>query len=126
LREELFMLDGRPHITTLMLQQSLVWYHWFCKIINFSFDKTIFSIFQVSRDRERLLTASFRDSTLCGLLLELERLFSCSSESSTAAHVRDQSTVIICSVQKCNWFCCNVGCHVFRNRQRITQPLQCI
>jgi len=23
------------------------------------------------------------------------------------------------SVQKCNWLCCNVGCHVFRNRQRI-------
>jgi len=24
------MLDGRPHITKLMLKQSLVWYHWFC------------------------------------------------------------------------------------------------
>ena len=25
--EELFMLDGRPHIAKLMLKQSLVWYH---------------------------------------------------------------------------------------------------
>jgi len=33
--------------------------------------------------------------------------------------VRDHSTAMICSVQKCNWLCCNVGCHVFRNRQRI-------
>jgi len=24
------MLDGRPHITKLMLKQSLVWHHWFC------------------------------------------------------------------------------------------------
>jgi len=28
--EELFILDGRPHITKLMLKQSLVWYHPFC------------------------------------------------------------------------------------------------
>jgi len=28
--EELFMLDGRPHIATLMLKPCLVWYHWFC------------------------------------------------------------------------------------------------
>jgi len=28
--EELFMLDGRPHIVKLMLKQSFVWYHWFC------------------------------------------------------------------------------------------------
>jgi len=32
----------------------------------------------------------------------LKRLFSCKSESITAAHVRDHSTVMICSVQKCN------------------------
>jgi len=44
--------------------------------------------------------------------------FSCNSESITAAHVRDHSTAMICSVQKCNRLCCNVGCHVFRNRQR--------
>jgi len=48
--------------------------------------------------------------TLCGILLQ--RLFSCNSESITTAH-----TAMICSVQKCNWLCCNVGCHVFRNKQ---------
>ena len=58
--EEFFMLDGRPHIAKLMLKQSLVWYHWFCWFINFSFDKIIFSIFQVSSDRERWLTAFVR------------------------------------------------------------------
>jgi len=25
--DELFMLDGRPHIAMLMLKQSLMWYH---------------------------------------------------------------------------------------------------
>jgi len=34
----------------------------------FSLDKIIFSILQVSRDRERLLTASVRHFTLCGML----------------------------------------------------------
>jgi len=67
--EELFMLDGRPHIGRLMLKQSLVWYHWFCYFTNFSFNKIIFSIFQVSRDHERCLTASVQDFTLCGILL---------------------------------------------------------
>jgi len=85
--------------------------------MNFSFDKIIFSIFQVSRDRKRCLTAFVRHFALCVILLE--KLFSCNSESVAAAHVRDHSTVIICSIQKCNWLCCNVGCHVFRNRQRI-------
>jgi len=33
--EELFMLDGKPHIAKLMLKQSLVWYHWFCLFMNF-------------------------------------------------------------------------------------------
>jgi len=28
--EELFMLDGRPYIAKLMLEQSLMWDHWFC------------------------------------------------------------------------------------------------
>jgi len=58
--------------------------------MNFSFDKIIFSIFQVSRDRERCLTAFVRHFTLCGMLLE--RLFSCKSESITAPHVRHHST----------------------------------
>jgi len=111
------MLDGRLHIAKFMLKQSLVWYHWFCWFINFCFDKIIFSIFQVSSDRERCLTAFVRHFTLCDVLLE--RLFSSNSESITAAHVRDHSKAIICFVQKCNWLCCNVGCRVFRNRQRI-------
>jgi len=38
-------------------------------------------------------------------------------ESFTVAHVRDHSTAMICFVQKCNWLCCNVDRHVFRNRQ---------
>jgi len=29
--------------------------------------------------------------------------------SITAAHVRDHSTAMLCSVQKCNWLCCNVA-----------------
>jgi len=76
----------------------------------------IFSIFQVSRDRERWLTASVRDFTLCDIVLE--RLFSWNSESFTAAHVRDHNTAMICFMQKYNWLGCNFGCHVFRNRQR--------
>jgi len=74
-------------------------------------------MFQVSIDGERSLTASIRNFTLRGILLE--RLFSCYNESTTTAHVRDHSTGMICSVQKCNWLCSNVGCHAFRNRQHI-------
>jgi len=55
-----------------------------------SFDKIIFSDFQVSSDRERWLTASVRDFTLCGILLK--SLFSCNSESITTGHMRDHST----------------------------------
>ena len=39
----------------------------------------------------------------------------------TAAHVKDHSTAMICSVQKCNWLCCNIGYHVFGNRQHIVE-----
>ena len=85
--------------------------------INFSFNKIIFSILQVSRDPERWLTAFVQHFTLCGILLE--KLFSCNSESITAARVRDHSTTIICFAQKCKWLYCNVGCRVFRNGQRI-------
>jgi len=76
--------------------------------MNFSFDKIIFTIFQVSRDRERSSTTSVRHFPLCGMLLE--RVFSCNNESITAAHVRAHSTATIYSVQKCN-----VSGHVFRN-----------
>jgi len=58
-----------------------------------------------------MVNFTVRRFSLCGILLE--RLFSCSNESITAAHVRDDSTAMICSVQKCNWLCCCVGCHVF-------------
>jgi len=85
--------------------------------MHFSFDKIIFSIFQVSRDGGRRLTASVRHFPLCVILLE--RLFSCDTESITSAHVRDHSTAMICSVEKCNWLCCNVGYHVFLYKQRI-------
>jgi len=53
----------------------------------------IFSIFQVSGDRERWSTAFVRHFTLCGI--QLERLFSCNSKSIIAAHVRDHSTTIV-------------------------------
>jgi len=33
-------------------------------------------------------------------------------ESFTAAHVRDHSRAMIGFVQKCNWLCCNIGCHI--------------
>jgi len=33
--------------------------------------------------------------------------------------MRDHSTAMICSVQICNSLSCDVGCHVFGNRQRI-------
>jgi len=35
LHEELFMLDGRPHMAKLMLKQSLVWYHLFLLVYKF-------------------------------------------------------------------------------------------
>ena len=92
----------------LMLKQSLVCCHWFCYFINFSFDKMFFSIFKVSRDRERWLTASLRHFPLCGVLLERSLFWN--NESFTAAHVRDYSTAIICFVQKSHWHCCNIGC----------------
>ena len=79
----------RPRITKLTLKQNLV--SLFLLVHTFSFDKMIFSIFQVSKDHERWLTASVRHFTLCGILLE--RLFSWKSESFTGAHVRDYTLV---------------------------------
>ena len=91
--------------------------------MNFSFDKIIFRIFHVSRDRERRLTASVRHFLLCGILLV--RLFFCDSESITAAHVRDHNTAIF-FVRKCNWLSCDVSCHAFRNRQPIIYNLRMV
>jgi len=62
------------NMAKLMLKQSLVWYHWPCYFVNFSFDKTIFGIVQISREREKQLTASVLYFTLC--VVVLERLFS--------------------------------------------------
>jgi len=50
--------------------------------------------------------------------LLLDSLLSGNSGSFTAARVRYHWTAMICFAQKCNWLCCNVGCHGFRNRQR--------
>jgi len=72
-------------------------------------------MFQVSGDHERWFTA-VRHSTQCDVLLEW--LFSLNSDGFTAAHVRDYTTAWICFAWKCNWFCCNVGCHLFKKRQR--------
>jgi len=53
----------------------------------------IFTIFQVSGDREKWLTVSVRHSTQCDVLLE--SLFSWNGDSFTAAHVRDYGTAWI-------------------------------
>ena len=55
--EELFMLDGKPRIGKLMLKQSLV--SLILVVYEFSFDNIIFSIFQVSGDRERCFCPTF-------------------------------------------------------------------
>jgi len=78
------------HIAKLMFKQSLVWYRWFWYFINFSFDKMIFSNFQVSRDRERWLTP-VRHSTLCGVLLE--KSLSWTNENFTAVHVIQERNI---------------------------------
>jgi len=57
----------------------------------------------------------FLETTKDGLLL---LLFSCNSDSFTAAHMKDHSIAWIWFSWKCILFCCNVGCHVFRTRQR--------
>ena len=49
----------------------------------------MFSIFQVSKDSKRFLTASVRHFALCGILLE--KLFSWHNESFTAVRVWDHS-----------------------------------
>jgi len=58
--EERFVLDG----THSHVDVETVWLVSlrFCYFTNFSFDKIIFSIFQVERDREKWLTASVRHS----------------------------------------------------------------
>jgi len=77
----------------------------------------IFSILQVSRDRKRLLTASLRHFVHCGLpqkghCLETVNLNGCTRER--PPYSRD----LFPAKTWANWLYCNVGCHVFRNRQR--------
>ena len=103
------MTHSEVHVETEFGVVSLILF------IKFSF--VIFEIFQFSSVCETWLNAFLRHFSLCGTLSE--RLFSCNSENITADHVRDHSTAIICFVPKFNGPCFDVGCHVFRNRQRI-------
>ena len=84
----------------------------------------IFSILQVSRDRKRLLTASvphLSGVVYCKKVTVLKQWWL------TAAHVRPQySRDLFRAETLANWLYCNVGCHVFRNRQREIQRCRCI
>jgi len=75
----------------------------------------IFSILQVSRDRKRLLTASVRHLSsvvYCKKGLETVKFNGCTCER--PQYSRD----LFRPKTLANWLYCNVGCHVFRNRQR--------
>ena len=71
------MLDGRLHIghSHVHVETEFGVVSLILLVYHFVFNKIIFSIFQVSSDRERSLTAFVRHLTLCGILLE--KLFSC-------------------------------------------------
>jgi len=76
----------------------------------------IFTIFQVSRDRKRLLTASVRhlfSMVYCNKdhCIETVRFNGCTRER--PQYSRD----LFRTKTLGNWLYCNVGCHVFRNRQ---------
>jgi len=76
----------------------------------------IFSVLQVSRDRKRLSTASVRHLSsvvYCKKChcLETVKFNGCIRER--LQHSRD----LFCAKTLANWLYCNVGCHVFRNRQ---------
>jgi len=92
--------------------------------INFT-SKMIFSILQVSGDRKRLLTASVRHLSgvvYCnkGHCLETVKFNGCT-------RVRPQySRDLFRAKALSNWLYCNVGCRVFRNRQRKIQRCKCI
>ena len=77
----------------------------------------IFSILQVSRDNKRLLTASVRH--LFSVAYRNKGHCPQQRSSLTAAHMRPQySRDLFRTKTLANWLYCNVGCHVFRNRQR--------
>jgi len=76
----------------------------------------IFSILQVYRDRKRLLAASVRhlsSMVYCkkGYCLETVKFNGCTRERSQYGHDLFRAKTLS------NWLYCNVGCHVFRNRQ---------
>jgi len=77
----------------------------------------IFSILQVSRDRKRLLAAFVQHLSsvvYCkkGHYLETVKFNGCTRERSQYSRDLFRAKTLA------NWLCCNVGCHVFRNRQR--------
>jgi len=76
----------------------------------------IFSILQVSRDRKRLLAASVRHLSS---VVYCKKGYCLESVKFNDKHVGDHSTAVILFREKtlANWLYCNVGCHVFRNRQ---------
>jgi len=87
--------------------------------------KMIFSILQVSSDRKRLLTASVRhlsNVVYCkkGHCHETVKFTGCTRE------IPQYSRDLFRAKTLANWFYCNVGCHVFRNRQRKIKKCNCI
>jgi len=65
--EELFMLDGRLHIghSHVHVETEFGVVSLILLVYHFVFNKIIFSIFQVSSDRERCITSFFSDIFLC-------------------------------------------------------------
>jgi len=76
----------------------------------------IFSILQVSRDRKRLLTAPVRHLSSVVYCKKCHCHGTVKFNGSTRE--RPQYSCDLFRVKTlANWLYCNVGCHVFRNRQ---------
>jgi len=76
-----------------------------------------FSILQVSRDRKKVLTASVRhlsNVVYCkkGHCRETAKFKGCTRERPQYSHDLFRAKTLA------NWLYCNVGFHIFRNRQR--------
>ena len=87
----------------------------------------IFNILQFSRVRKRLLTVSVRHLSsvvYCkkGHCLETVKFNGCTREIDSLLTPIVESTYyshdLFRAKTLANWLYCNVGCHVFRNRQR--------
>jgi len=77
----------------------------------------IFSILQVSRDSKKLLTASvwhLSSVVYCKKWHCLARVKFNGCTRRRPQYSRDW----FCAKTLANWLYCNVGCHVFRNKQR--------